>query len=59
MPDYRLYRLDGDGRITFADWIQAESDQGAITACRELRWGDQRWELWLGDRLVVSLEGPD
>ena len=35
MPDYRLYCLDGAGRISLADWIEADSDQQAMKSARE------------------------
>src|SRR4029078_3009309 len=30
MGDYRLYCLDGEGRISLADWIEADTDDEAI-----------------------------
>jgi hypothetical protein len=48
---YRLYRLDGAGKIMSADWIEAESDDEALKEARQH--GDGiRYELWARDRLV-------
>ena len=57
MVDYRLYCLDGAGRIGFADWIQAESDEQAITEARKLKPDMSRCEIWQRNRLVASLDG--
>ena len=57
MTDYRLYRLDGDGKIGFAEWIQAASDQEAIGAAERM-WPDAtRCEIWQRNRLVAKLNG--
>jgi hypothetical protein len=54
--NYRLYRLDGAGRIDAADWIEAADDD---EACREAsaRYPTGRYELWEGRRLVDCSEG--
>ena len=57
MTAYRLYCLDGAGRIDFADWIEAQDDADAIAQARELKKGALMCEVWQGDRLVASL-GP-
>ena len=53
MSTYRLYRLDRAGRIEFADWIEADGDEDAARAARA-RLGDERFELWQGERLLVT-----
>jgi hypothetical protein len=50
LPTYRLYRLDGAGKIMSADWIDAEGDQQAIAQARERAAG--RFELWQRNRLI-------
>jgi len=50
LPTYRLYRLDGAGRISAADWIEAADDEGAREQAREQCSG--RYELWERNRLV-------
>jgi len=59
LPTYRLYRLDGAGKITSADWIEADSDEDAIREARE-RDGSGHVELWERNRLVgnVPPHGP-
>jgi hypothetical protein len=55
VPAYRLYRLDGAGRIVSAEWIEAAAEQPAIDqACNRLPEGG--FELWHGQRLVYR--GP-
>ena len=34
LPIYRLYRLDGAGRISGADWIEAADDEDARSKAR-------------------------
>ncbi|MEO6224653.1 MAG: hypothetical protein ABIO80_02200 [Sphingomicrobium sp.] len=51
---YRLYRLDGAGKITAADWIDAFNDDDAVSAARE-QCGDGRHELWERNRLVGEI----
>jgi hypothetical protein len=55
MADYRLYSLDGDGRISLADWIQADSDEEAIAVARQMRPGALECEVWLKNRLVATM----
>jgi hypothetical protein len=55
MADYRLYCLDGAGNIGFADWIEAQDDDQAVTKARELRPDAQRCEIWLKERLIAKL----
>ena len=55
LPAYRLYRLDGAGKITSADWIAADTDSDAVQHVRE-RVDGTRYELWERDRLVSRSE---
>ena len=55
MADYRLYCLDGDGHIGLADWIEAATDEEAITKAREMRPDAHRCEVWLKSSLVAKL----
>jgi hypothetical protein len=52
---YRLYRLDGTGHISLAEWFDAENDQDAIHQAQFLRQGARKCEVWNGSRLVVQL----
>ena len=57
MRSFRLYRLDGAGKITGADWIEADAEESAIVEARE-RIAKGSFELWDGQRLVAR-EAPD
>jgi hypothetical protein len=52
---YRLYCLDGMGKVASAEWIEAEDDETAIEAAREMR-GGRACELWQNSRLVIRLD---
>ena len=51
MPNYRLYRLDGAGKITSAEWIEAISDSDALKDARVLS-PSESFELWHKERLI-------
>lgn len=53
LPSYRLYLLDGAGKITSADWIAADADDQALSHARD-RANSGRFELWERKRLVAS-----
>jgi hypothetical protein len=55
MATYRLYCLDPAGRISLADWIDAETDVQALAKARESRPDAHRCEIWLKDRLIARL----
>jgi hypothetical protein len=57
MQQYRLYCLDGVGRIGLAEWIEAGDDADAIRQAQEIKRGALRCEVWLGKRLVATLDG--
>ena len=54
MATYRLYRLDGSGKIISADWVEAERDDEALVQARELA-SDSSCELWERGRLVAQI----
>ena len=56
LQSYRLYRLDGAGKITSAEWIEAADDEQAASQARELR-GKDTCEVWDRNRLVARIEG--
>ena len=56
MPAYRVYRLDGMGKVWSAEWISAESDSAALEAAREMS-NSVRCEVWQGQRLVGRING--
>ncbi len=53
MRSYRLYRIDGSGRIESGTVINASSDDSAIAEASTILEG-RRGELWLGQQLVRS-----
>ena len=53
MPNYRLYRLDGAGKISTGDWIEADGDDDALRQAEERVDGGD-FELWERKRLVGS-----
>jgi hypothetical protein len=52
---YRLYGLDGVGKVASAEWIEADDDETAIEAAKQLMDG-HRYELWERSRLVIRLQ---
>ena len=59
MGDYRLYCLDGTGRINLAEWIEAKSDEQVIALVREMKPDAGKCEIWQGPRLVARLNRGD
>jgi hypothetical protein len=51
---YRLYCLDGVGKVASAEWIDAEDDEAAIEAAKLMMDGHP-CELWERSRLVIRL----
>lgn len=51
MRNYRLYRLDGAGKILNAEWIEADGDEAALRDARTRAQSDS-FELWEQNRLV-------
>jgi len=52
VPAYRLYRLDGEGKIDTADWVEASDEEVAVSRARE-RIPRGGFELWQGRKLVL------
>lgn len=55
VAEYRLYCLDGVGKVASAEWIEAGDDEAAIGVAKETHDGHE-CELWQGKRLVVRLD---
>jgi hypothetical protein len=54
LPTYRLYRLDGAGKIVAAGWIEADADEEAVRQAQdESRASGGSYELWERKRLVA------
>jgi hypothetical protein len=58
LPTYRLYRLDGAGRISAGEWIEATGDDEARSIARKGA-GSSRYELWHRSRLVERVSRDD
>jgi hypothetical protein len=54
MPDYRMYCLNGVGKISSAETIVAASDEEAMAAVRAKKLS-VRCEVWHGNRLVGTV----
>jgi len=52
VADYRLYCLDGVGKVASAEWIEADDDEAAIEVARDRHDGSE-CELWQGKRRVA------
>ena len=55
MSSYRLYCLDGVGKVMSAEWIDADDDKAAVEAAMKFVDG-YRYELWDRSRLVMQLD---
>ena len=55
MASYRLYRLDGTGKIATAEWLEATDDADAEHRARSLGRACT-CEIWDRNRLVARLE---
>ena len=55
LPSYRLYRLDGAGKIVSAEWVEAADDDAAAEHARD-RELPVTCEMWQRDRLVARIE---
>ena len=51
LPSYRLYRLDGAGRINNAEWVDAADDEDARSKAHAFC-PSGRFELWERKRRV-------
>ena len=59
MAEYRVYRLDGSGQISRAEWIEAADDDAALRKARSLTDSCVTCEVWQRDRLVQSFRCED
>jgi hypothetical protein len=55
MASYRLYCLDGVGKVMSAEWIDADDDKAAVEAAMKFVDG-YSYELWDHSRLVMRLD---
>jgi hypothetical protein len=60
MQTFRAYLLDTNGKIVWGDWIEADSEEEAITKAHKLcREGTPTVELWQGARPVAQIPCAD
>jgi hypothetical protein len=53
---FRAYLLNAQGKIVWADWIEAVSEEEAIATAHSLcREGTPTVELWKGERHVAEI----
>jgi hypothetical protein len=55
MVAYRVYCLDGAGKVWAAEWIEADDDPAAIDSARQFD-NAVRCEVWQGPRLVARMD---
>lgn len=55
MLNYRVYRLDGAGKISSAIWVEAASDEEVRAKALE-RVPDGTCEIWERNRLVARID---
>ena len=55
MPAYRVYCLDGAGRVLAAEWIEADDDAAALESARQFTKAVQ-CEVWQRQRLVGRVD---
>ena len=55
MPAYRVYCLDGAGKVWAAEWIEAADDSAALESARQFK-DAVHCEVWRGQRLVGRVE---
>ena len=59
MASYRVYSLDGSGKIGFPENFEADGDREAIEKVREMRPFPVRCEIWTDRRMVAALRGQE
>lgn len=59
MSEYRIYCLNGNGRISFAEEIVANSDKEAVAKAHDMKRHTLKCEVWAGRRLIATLDAHD
>jgi len=54
--NYRVYSVDGAGKIVSADWLEADDDANALVGARS-RFNGLVLEVWERHRLVGRVDG--
>lgn len=55
MANYRIYCLDGAGKVASAGWVEADDDEAA-TALVKQQYDGYKCEVWDGKRLVERID---
>jgi len=55
LASFRLYRLDGAGRIVSAEWLEADGDDHAQQLARDLN-AETTVEIWDRKRMIARIE---
>lgn len=55
MSAYRLYHLDGAGRVALAEWLEATDDASAREEALKIPFKAIAAELWQGNRRLARL----
>jgi hypothetical protein len=58
VKNYRVYRIDGVGRISGGEWFEAADDQLAAEQAVSLNVDGGAIELWSRDRFIARIESP-
>ena len=56
MPAYRLYHLDGSGRVDSAEWLEASDDESAVEKALQAPLKAVTGELWQGNRRLACFD---
>ena len=59
MSNYKLYCMQSQGNLHFAEWIEAQDDAEAIEMARKLKKDALKCEIWDGRRLVAVLDARE
>jgi hypothetical protein len=51
LANFRLYRLDGAGKISSAEWLAADDDGHALELARDLK-ASTTLEIWNRNKLI-------
>ena len=56
MPAYRIYHLDGAGRVDSAEWLDARDDDSALADALKAAMKAVSAELWQGNRRLACFD---
>jgi len=53
VPAYRVYHLDGAGRVDSAEWLEAADEESAVAAALKAPLKAVTAEMWQGNRRLA------